>query len=151
MTIDNRQHFYFGTGRQYVERLAQRVLDEYMLFSSSNAVYLYDETAKIQLTPVSVNRLRELIDQKLCAVRLALRDGRYETERYQLDLNRQALTDVLEYLLRNTPAAPMYVKTLSSMEHDHALQRLRQGEPPMSIAKAYGVSESVILELRRAA
>jgi hypothetical protein len=149
--MDDRKPFHFANGRQFTQQLAARVLDEFMLFAGSNTVYLFEQDEKIQLTPVNVNKLRSLIDQRLCAVRLVLRDSRYEPEHYQLDLSRQAVTDVLEEVRKLAPPAPMMVKTLSPMETDHAIQRLRQGEPPASIGRAYGVPEAVILELRKAA
>jgi hypothetical protein len=133
--------------------LAAWLLDEspFAFFASANAVYLYEADAKIQLTPVNANRLREIIDSALCSTQLVLRDGRYEQEHHQLQLSRTDLVDVLDELLKHAPVAPQSIKKLSAMEIDHARQRLRTGEHPADIGRAYGVSERVISELRRAA
>jgi hypothetical protein len=151
MSTDKRKPFHFANGRQFVQQLAARLLDEFALFAGRNTVYLFEQDAKIQSTPVNVNKLRALVDERLCAICLILRDGRYEPEHYQIGLSRQDLTDTLADILKLAPPAPMFVKTLSPMETDHAIQRLRQGEPPASIGPAYGVPEAVILDLRKAA
>jgi hypothetical protein len=149
--LDNRKAINIKTGRQYTLKLAEHLLDDFMFFAGPNAVYHYDPNGQPQLTPLNINRLRELVDQKFCALRLVLVDGRYEPEHYQLTLSRQDLTDVVAELSKLAPEAPMFVKSLNPMERDHAMQRLAQGERPESISRAYGVRVEDVLALRRAA
>lgn len=148
---DHRIPFHFATGHQYIQALAEKLREVYEMYGTSNAVYLYVESAPgpQQLQIINVNSLRSMIDQAFCAVRLVIRGDHYERDRYQLDLSRQAVSDVLAELLKIVPPAPLMIKTLGDREAGYAIQRLKSGEPPSSIARAYGVSETAVLELRR--
>jgi hypothetical protein len=150
---DNRKVVAFHGGRRSIERLAAALADEYSgaLFAVADRVYLLDE-ATGQLLIVNHDRLRELIAQRFTAVRLLMRDGRYEKDFFGLDLSRQDLTDILGEIGQLAPTGPsqMMTRTLTPMQKDHAVQRLRQGEPAASVAHAYATTVAEIQALRSA-
>jgi hypothetical protein len=117
----------------------------------ADRVYLLDGEGQLLL--INHDRLRGLINQKFATVRLVLREGKYQKDFSRLDLGRQDLTDLTSELLKLAPLGPsqMVTRALPPMERDHAIQRLRQGEPVETIAAAYRVSAAEIKQLRGAA
>jgi hypothetical protein len=145
---DNRRPVAWLGGTRSVIRIAEILADELVFFASGDQVFIYDQGAEPELTPVNINTLREIINTRLCGLRLVVRDSRHEIERHNLDIPRQGLLDVRAELMKVAHTGLPVVRALSPMQVDHIRQRLAQGENISSLAQIYSTTETEIRKLR---
>jgi hypothetical protein len=134
-----------------ITRLAEALTPIYDLFAIGERVFLLSDEGQLLL--LNHDRLRGIIDRAFAAVQLVQRAGRYEKDFHRLDLDRQSLADIMTELLKVIPLGPSHLETkkLTEGQADEIKQRLRQGEPPQSIAVHYGATIEQIKSMRPAA
>jgi hypothetical protein len=142
---DHIVHYF--AGQKGVQLLVATLNDKLEFFNVSDRLYEFNETAGT-LTPVSIQRLRELIDEHLCDTHLVQISGKWVREYHRLQVTRQDLIDLMAELLKVAPIGPAETRPLSLAQQDWVIQRLNQGEQPASIARDYKLSVEQVTALR---
>ena len=142
---DHIVHYF--AGQKGVHQLVTVLNERLEFFNVSDRLYEFNEAAGT-LSPMSVQRLRELIDEHLCDTHLVQIGGKWVREFHRLQIPRQDLIDLMAELLKVAPIGPAETRPLSLAQQDWVIQRLNQGEQPASIARDYKLSVEQVTALR---